>query len=80
MNPKVKKLKDEKEKNLDKIAALQERNREIDAAVTKLENTDIIGMVREMGVTPEKLMELLDSLRDAPLAAVNARKEAEPDA
>ena len=36
MNPKIKKLKDEKEKNLDKIAALQERNREIDAAVTKL--------------------------------------------
>ena len=80
MNPKIQKLKDEKEKNLEKIAKLQERNREIDTAVTKLENTDIIGMVREMGVTPEKLMELLDSLRDAPLAAVNIRKEAEPDA
>ena len=76
MNPKIKKLKDEKGKNLDKIAALQERNREIDAAVTKLENTDIIGMVREMGVTPEKLMELLDSLRVNPAAAVNAAKEA----
>ena len=76
MNPKIKKLKDEKEKNLDKIAALQERNREIDATVTKLENMDIIGMVREMGVKPEKLMELLDSLRANPAAAVNAAKEA----
>lgn len=59
MNPKIDKLKAERCKNSDKIAALQERNRKLDEQIMKLENTDIIGMVREIGMTPEQLAALL---------------------
>lgn len=63
MNPKINKLKVEKEKNLRKIAEMTARNDEIDKQVTELENLDIIGIVRENEVTPEQLAELILSLR-----------------
>ena len=63
MNPKINKLKAEKEKNLRKIAEMTTRNDEIDVQVMELENTDIIGIVRENGVTPEQLAELIRSLK-----------------
>ena len=64
MNPKINKLKAEKEKNLRKIAEMTTRNDEIDVQVMELENTDIIGIVRENGVTPEQLAELIQSLKN----------------
>ena len=64
MNPKINKLKTEKEKNLRKIAEMTARNDEIDVQVMELENTDIIGIVRENGVTPEQLAELIRSLKN----------------
>ena len=64
MNPKINKLKAEKEKNLRKIAEMTSRNDEIDKQVTELENLDIIGIVRENEVTPEQLAELILSLRN----------------
>ena len=64
MNPKIEKLKAEKEKNLRRIDALNARNEEIDAKITELENTDIVGMVRENGITPEALAELIHSLKN----------------
>ena len=59
MNPKIEKLKAERAKNAEKISTLQERNRKLSDQIVKLENTDIIGMVREHDMTPEKLFELL---------------------
>ena len=59
MNPKIDKLKAERSRNSDKIAALQERNRKLDEQIMKLENTDIISMVREIDMTPEQLAALL---------------------
>ena len=64
MNPKIEKLKTEKEKNLRRIDALNARNEEIDAKIVELENTDIVGMVRENGITPESLAELLKTLKN----------------
>ena len=64
MNPKINKLKAEKEKNLRKISEMTARNDEIDKQVTELENIDIIGIVRENEVTPEQLAELIQSLRN----------------
>ena len=55
MNPKVVKLREEREKNVAKIASLQARNKKIDADIISIENTDIIGMVREVGLTPDIL-------------------------
>jgi len=61
MNPKVKKLLAEKEKNRQKIANLQAKNQEIDAMIKEIENTDIIGLVRENSMTPDMLAELIKS-------------------
>ena len=63
MNPKINKLKAEKEKNIRKIAEMTARNDEIDKQVIELENLDIIGIVRENEVTPEQLAEMIQSLR-----------------
>ena len=59
MNPKIMKLRGELEKNKGKISDLQGRNRELEKQIRELEDTDIIGMVREIGMTPEQLAALL---------------------
>ena len=71
MNPKIKKLQAERAKNDDKIAKLTVRNEEIDQEVTNLENLDIIGLVRSVGLTPDQLAVLIQA--NTPAAAV--RKE-----
>ena len=55
MNAKIKKINAEYEKNAAKIAELQARQKELDKQRTELENLDIVGMVRSMGMTPEEL-------------------------
>lgn len=64
MNPKISKLKAEKEKNLKKIADMNARNKEIDRQVMELENLDIIGLVRECRITPEDLAKLLKNMTE----------------
>ena len=64
MNPEIEKLKAEKEKNLHRIDALNARNEEIDAKIVELENTDIVDIVRENGITPEALAELICALKN----------------
>ena len=71
MNPKIKKLRAERAKNGDKIAKLTVRNEEIDQEVMNLENLDIIGLVRSVGLTPDQLAALIQA--NTPAAAV--RKE-----
>lgn len=63
MNPKIKKLKAEKERNVSRIAEMTLRNEEIDKQITELENLDINGIVRENSITPEELFELIRSLK-----------------
>ena len=76
MNPKIKKLKAEKEKNLRRIADMTARNTEIDAQVTELENLDIIGMVRDSEITPEMLAEILRRAKTMPLPVMEVDNEA----
>ena len=75
MNPKIKKLKAEKEKNLRRIADMTARNTEIDAQVTELENLDIIGMVRDNEITPEMLVEILRRAKTMPLPVMEVDNE-----
>ena len=63
MNPKIKKLKAEKERNVLRITEMTSRNEEIDKQVTELENFDIIGIIRENSITPEELFELIRSFK-----------------
>ena len=67
MIAKIVKLKTEREKNSNKISELQARNKKLDGEITELENTDIVGMVRELGLTPESLAELLKGIRKSPV-------------
>ena len=75
MNPKIKKLKAEKEKNLRRIADMTARNTEIDVQVTELENLDIIGMVRDNEITPEMLAEILRRAKTMPLPVMEVADE-----
>ena len=79
MNPKVIKLKDERDKNCSKIASLQARNKKIDADILSIENTDIIGMVREYGFSPDELMELIKASKKNPIPAPADSDETEDD-
>lgn len=75
MNPKIQKLKSEREKNDRKISALKERNKRIDERITELENTDIIGMVREHELTPDMLYEMICTLKTRPVPKVHEETE-----
>lgn len=74
MNPKVVKLREEREKNVAKIASLHERNKKIDADIIKIENSDILGMVHELGLSPDALYELISASKKNPLALPNPIK------
>ena len=74
MNHKVVKLREEREKNAAKIALLQERNKKIDADIIKIENSDILGMVHEFGLSPDALYELIVSSKKNPLPVPNPIK------
>ena len=63
MNPKIKKIDNEYEKNAAKITELQARQRELEKQRLELENLDIIGMVRSMGLTPDQLAALIQGAR-----------------
>ena len=79
MNNKIMKLRTEREKNVDKISALQSRIKEIDNQIIELENTDIIGLVRDSGISPEMLAELIRSMKQKPATAIHNRAEEKED-
>ena len=59
MNPKIKKINMEYEKNAAKITELQARQEELSKQRIELENLDIIGLVRSMGLDPDQLAALI---------------------
>ena len=79
MNPKIIKLKAERAKNDEKIAALQSRNQELDESIVELENTDIIGLARATGMSMEELAQFLTQLKrgGAPFITPNTKEDAD---
>ena len=77
MNPKIIKLKAERTKNDEKIAALRSRNRELDESIVELENTDIIGLARATGMSMEELAQFLTQLKrgGAPYITPNTKED-----
>ena len=63
MNPKIKKINTEYEKNAAKITELQARQEELSKQRIELENLDIIGLVRGMGLDPDQLAALMQASR-----------------
>ena len=74
MNPKIMKLRGKLEKNKGKISDLQGRNRELEKQIRELEDTDIIGMVRENGMTMEQFAELFRRMQVAPAPATSEKE------
>lgn len=67
MNPKIKKIDKEYEKNAEKITELQARQRELEKQRMELENLDIIGLVRGMGLSPDQLAALIKAAPPQPV-------------
>ena len=61
-NPRPK-YREELEKNQAKIAELQARNRELQKKIRESENTDILGLVRAVNMTPEELADFLKKVK-----------------
>lgn len=59
MNTKLNKLRIKRNKNNEKIQSLSKENEKLDKQILELENTDIIGLVRSMNLTPEQLLQIL---------------------
>lgn len=59
MNTRLNKLRIKRNKNNEKIQSLTKENEKLDKQILELENTDIIGLVRSMDLTPEQLLQIL---------------------
>ena len=77
INPKLQKLRAELEKNEKKIESLQSRNKDLRQQITALENTTIIGMVRDGGWTGDEVAQLLHQLKAQ--SAPNSNTETEEE-
>lgn len=65
MNKQLEKLRAENAKDREHADKLLARIRERDEKIRELENTEIVGIVREIGLTPEQLAERLADLHPA---------------
>ena len=79
MNPKITKLKEDRTKLAARLKRMQQRLEEMDQLILELENTDIVGIVRENGVTIDQLAELLELLEKKPTAAIEELEQPIPD-
>lgn len=59
MNERILRLKDEYEKNENKIAAMQAKNKQLAEKIRQLENAEIIGAVRSNGISIDELLRIL---------------------
>ena len=59
MNKQLIKLRADNTKDQEKVERLLSRIRQRDQKIEELENLDIVGMVRLVGMTPEQLAEVL---------------------
>ena len=79
INPKLQKLRAELEKNEKKIESLQSRNKDLRQQITALENTAIIGMVRDGGWTVDEVAQLLQQLKAQNAPNPNTETEEETE-
>jgi len=59
MNKQLEKLREDNAKDRAKVETILARIHQRDQKIEELENLTVIGMVREIGMTPEQLAELL---------------------
>ena len=62
LNQKLQKLRQDREKLQGKLQTIQGRLRQMDEEIVKLEDVEIVGIVRELKLTPEALAQVLGDL------------------
>lgn len=77
MNPKLKKINAEYEKNAGKIAELQARQRELDKQRTEIKNNDILGLLQEHHLDYAALSALIEKLDTSRSVAMAGEMEEE---
>ena len=73
MNPRIEKLREERNQALRRRDALNVKIEKLNRKITELENTDIIGVVREKGLTVEQLTEMMNIMKKNPAAHMPER-------
>lgn len=63
MNVRIERLRAEREKNDNKIRTLSGRNRKIDEEILRIENGEIVGLVRATGMDLDELAAYLKAFR-----------------
>jgi len=66
MNPKISKLKNELERNENRILSLQSKNKLLREKITGLENADIIALFRVSGMTIDELAAIFGKTEEKP--------------
>lgn len=64
----LKKYREERDKNAAKIAELQDRNKKLEQKILEAENLEIRSLMESQSMTADDLARLLHSLRDKPVA------------
>lgn len=75
MNPKIKKINAEYDKNAVKIAELQARQKELVRQRTELENEDILELVHSHNLDISQLAALIRNMSMAPASALRGEME-----
>ena len=79
MNPKIKKINAEYDKNAAKIAELQARQKELIRQRTELENSDILELVHSHDLDITRLAALIRTMNTGPAAALRGEMEETPN-
>lgn len=75
MNPKILKMRSDQEKDAAKIEMLQKRMKERAEQLTALENTDIIGLVRDIGMSVDELFDMMRTMQTQVVPAPRYEEE-----
>lgn len=71
----IEKLKAERTKIAQRIESLTSRLEKLDEKITEMENMEIIGIVREYGLSIEQLAEMVKILEKNPIAVIPEDKK-----
>lgn len=66
MNARIVRLKEEYERNAEKIVSLQAKSKKLAEKIKELENIEILGIVKASGLSIDELMSLLGKTDEAP--------------
>lgn len=66
MNARIERLKEDYERNAEKILSLQNKNKQLAEKIKQLENLEILGIVKASGLSIDELLSLLGKTDEAP--------------